>query len=94
MNLWHSWNPDVARLFQNLDSEAWESSGHNPVAVLARLSRARIRDILDDDPLMERILEAEREFDAYTRDTRFYSFNLDRPIDYRIAYFSMEYGLR
>ncbi|MEW6348759.1 MAG: alpha-glucan family phosphorylase [Thermodesulfobacteriota bacterium] len=93
MNLWHSWNPEVARLFQTLDPDLWERTGHNPVALLAGLAPERVEEILGDDLLMDRIRDADREFEAYTSDTRFYSFNLDRPIDYRIAYFSMEYGL-
>ncbi len=93
MNLWFTWNPDVTRLFQALDQDLWEETGHNPILLLANLSEQRKREIVEDVVLMDRISEAERGFDQYVTDAGEYSFKLERPIDYRIAYFSMEYGL-
>src|SRR5271157_844543 len=93
MNLWFSWNPEINRLFQALDPDLWEECGHNPVMLLANLSEARRTDIRQDYSLRERILEAEKAFEDYVGSSGSYSFNLDRPIDYRIAYFSMEFGL-
>jgi len=93
MNLWLSWNPDASRVFQALDPDLWEESNHNPILLLANLSYERKNEILEDDSLMERIREVERQFEDYIGNTKNYSFNLERPIDYRIAYFSMEYGL-
>ncbi len=93
MNLWFSWKPEITRLFQALDPDQWEECGHNPVLLLANLSETRKADITQDYSLRERILEAEKAFEDYVGSSGAYSFNLDRPIDYRIAYFSMEFGL-
>ncbi len=93
MNLWFSWNPDVSRVFQTLDPDLWEECGHNPIMLLGSLSSERKEEILGDETLMDRIREAERAFDEYMSNPQAYSFNLERPIEYRIAYFSMEYGL-
>lgn len=93
MNMWFNWNPDMSRLFQAVDPEQWDACGHNPVRLLADLSPERKSEILEDASLMDRISEAERSFDKYMGESGVYCFNLDRPIDYRIAYFSMEYGL-
>lgn len=93
MNLWFTWNPEVNRLFQALDPDAWEDCGHNPIVLLANLTNNRKREILEDGALMDRIKEAEAAYEDYISNTGIYSFNLERPIDYRIAYFSMEYGL-
>jgi starch phosphorylase len=93
MNLWFTWNPEVNRLFQALDPDVWEECGHNPILLLANLTDERKREILEDVALMDRIKEAEAAFEDYISNTGIYSFNLERPIDYRIAYFSMEYGL-
>ncbi len=93
MNLWFSWNPDTSRVFQALDPDLWEEFAHNPIRLTSNLSRARKQEILGDPALMDRIREAEQAFDQYIGDPGVYSFNLERPIDYRIAYFSMEYGL-
>ena len=93
MNLWFTWNPDVTRLFQALDPDLWDETGHNPILLLANLTQERKDEIVHDVALMDRIKEAERAFDRYIGRAGDYSFKLERPIDYRIAYFSMEYGL-
>lgn len=93
MNLWFTWNPDVTRLFQALDPDLWDETGHNPILLLANLSEERKHEIVNDVALMDRIKEAERAFDKYISKGGDYCFKLERPIDYRIAYFSMEYGL-
>lgn len=93
MNMWFTWNPEASRLFQALDPELWETCGHNPIMLLSTLKESRIREILEDNLLIDRIRQVERLFDNYVSNIENYSFNLERPIDYRIAYFSMEYGI-
>jgi starch phosphorylase len=93
MNLWYTWNPDANRLFQALDPDLWEECGHNPILLLANLSPQRKREIIEDVSLIDAISEIEKAFEEYLSNPGNYSFNLERPIDYRIAYFSMEYGL-
>lgn len=92
-NLWFTWNPLVNRLFQALDPDLWEKCHHNPILLLGSLSQERKLEILEDASLMDRVREAERAFEDYISNVGIYSFNLEKPIDYRIAYFSMEYGL-
>lgn len=92
-NLWFTWNPLVNRLFQALDPDLWERCRHNPILLLGMLSPERKQEILQDATLMDRIGEAERALEDYISNVDIYSFNLEKPIDYRIAYFSMEYGL-
>ena len=93
MNIWFSWNPHMNRLFQALDPDLWEECSHNPILLLGNLSEERMQEIIEDPALMERIRGAESAFEDYMSSQGSYSFNLERPIDYRIAYFSMEYGL-
>lgn len=93
MNLWFTWNPAVNRVFQAIDTDLWEECGHNPILLLANLSPERKLEIMGDASLMDAIAEIEKSFEEYISNPGNYSFNLERPIDYRIAYFSMEYGL-
>jgi glycogen phosphorylase len=92
MNLWHTWNPEINRLFQALDPDLWEEVHHNPILLLANLSQDRKKEIVEDPSFLARIKDAAASFEEYISNTGNYSFNLERPIDYRIAYFSMEYG--
>lgn len=93
MNTWFTWNPEANRLFQALDPNLWEETNHNPVMLLSQLKPERIREVLEDNALVDRVRNIEKSFDNYVSNIENYSFNLERPIDYRIAYFSMEYGI-
>ncbi|MFH0959336.1 MAG: alpha-glucan family phosphorylase [Pseudomonadota bacterium] len=93
MNMWFTWSPEANRLFQALDPNLWEATNHNPVMLLSRLEPDRVREIIEDNALIGRVRQIERSFDNYVSNIENYSFNLERPIDYRIAYFSMEYGI-
>jgi len=41
-NVWFSWNQQGLRLFQHMDRDLWEETGHNPVEMLSRISQGRI----------------------------------------------------
>jgi len=85
-NLWWVWNHEGAKLFGEIDPQLWKSSEGNPVLLLQRLSNKRIRGILGDKELMERIKSVHTLFKAYTA----VEPDTTRP---SVAYFSMEYGL-
>ncbi len=86
MNIWWSWNCDALELFESLDPETWESSGHNPILVLESLSFDRWNELADDDVFVERLKAVHTRFNNYMKKGN------SRP-DGLIAYFSMEYGL-
>ena len=33
-NLWWAWNPQIIKLFRDLDPETFRASNHNPISVL------------------------------------------------------------
>jgi len=37
LDLTWTWDPRIQVVFERLDPELWESSGHNPIVMLARL---------------------------------------------------------
>ena len=41
-NLLWSWNQEAIELFRRLDSDLWESSGHNPVQMLGSVDQKRL----------------------------------------------------
>jgi starch phosphorylase len=45
MNMWWAWNPSVIKLFRDIDREAFRASKHNPLMVVKRLSRERLRSL-------------------------------------------------
>ena len=90
-NLWWSWHPEAAAIFQAVDPERWESSGHNPVKLLRDAGPLRLTQVALDGALLGRAealahtLEADlaRPFDTGS------GASVERPI----AFLCAEYGL-
>ena len=43
-NLWWTWHPEAGRLFQDIDSECWESTYHNPVEFLRCVDPEKLKE--------------------------------------------------
>jgi starch phosphorylase len=82
-----SWEPNIRALFRRLDPVLWREAGHNPVAMLGRVSQATL----------ERAAADPRYRALYNQACERYDFHLNRPSassdNKLIAYFSAEYGL-
>jgi len=94
MNLWWSWSPPARRLVAGLDATAWDSTGHDALAVIDGLTDERLDRLQSDDTFMKELdsvfalrqasLEGETWFDRrHGSDAG----------DLRIAYFCSEFGL-
>ncbi len=92
-NLWFAWNLEAIDLFRFIDSNLWEESGHNPVALLGRLEKERIEELVNDEGFLLEMDRIYQEFGHYMRERKPYQFGLETPADFTIAYFSAEYGL-
>ncbi len=92
-NIWYCWNHKGLRLFQHMDRDLWEETGHNPVDMLSRISQGRIMDLMEDEGFLSQMKKTYEEFEDYIAEKGVYSFLLAQPIDFTIAYFSMEFGL-
>ncbi|NLG26296.1 MAG: glycosyltransferase family 1 protein, partial [Chloroflexi bacterium] len=92
-NLWWSWNLEAAELFRRLDDALWESSGHNPVLILGRISQDRLMAAANDDGFMAQLARVYQSFTNYvnTRDT-WYVKSGGTP-NMSVAYFSAEFGI-
>ncbi len=92
-NLWSCWNQSALRLFQHIDMDLWDKINHNPVEVLSHIPQNRIMELMEDEGFLAQMQRTLVEFKDYTSEKGAYSFLLSQPIDFKIAYFSMEYGL-
>ncbi len=93
-NLNWAWNHDTIELFRRLDSDLWETSGHNPVMMLGRIEQQRLEDAAADDSFLAHLERVCRSFDEYVGDKSTW-FNhaygaREKPL---IAYYSAEFGL-
>ena len=51
-NLRWSWNHDTIELFRRLDSDLWETSGHNPVRMLGTINQKRLEEAAADESFL------------------------------------------
>ncbi len=93
-NLRWSWNFETISLFLQLDSDLWESTGHNPVAMLGLIQPGKLEAAASDANFLAELERVSNDLDRYlqTQDTWFnqHYAGTDRPL---IAYFSAEFGV-
>jgi glycogen phosphorylase len=92
-NLWFSWNLDAVELFDHLDEGLWREGGHNPLWSLIRLSRQRLKEIREDEGYLSHAEKVCQRFRSYIKRSKKYTYRLARPVDFVIAYFSLEFGI-
>lgn len=64
-NLWWSWHPECHQLFSALNPAEWERSGHNPVAVIEKATKARLLIVAHDQSYLRLYKSTMEAFDAY-----------------------------
>jgi starch phosphorylase len=88
------WSHLATELFRRLDSDLWESSGHNPVMMLGKISQARLQSAAGDEAFLAHLSQAMEEFDAYMNgDGTWFARRYGKPGAPQVAYFSAEFGL-
>ncbi|MCF8368732.1 MAG: alpha-glucan family phosphorylase [Bacteroidales bacterium] len=86
MNLWWCWNYKAAELFESIDPQKWEETGHNPVALLNNLSFEKLKTLKSDLDFMQMLEQVYSSFKAYME------LESQKPSE-KVGYFSMEFGL-
>jgi glycogen phosphorylase len=94
-NLRWCWSHESVELFRRLDSELWETTGHNPVLLLGTIEQAKLHEAVKDVAFLAHLQRAEANLESYlgaeaTWFCRTYGCSADLPL---IAYFSAEFGL-
>jgi glycogen phosphorylase len=93
-NLRWTWDHDLIELFRRLDSDLWESSGHNPVRMLGTMEQSQLEAAAADESFLAQLESAVGELDAYlTPKSTWYKRAQVRREGLTIAYFSAEFGL-
>jgi starch phosphorylase len=93
-NLRWSWNHDTIELFRRLDSDLWESTGHNPVLMLGRIDQQRLESAAADESFLSHLDRVCRDFEGYIDGgSSWFQRKFGRPEQPVVAYFSAEFGL-
>jgi starch phosphorylase len=92
-NLLWCWDRDAIDLFRRLDEDLWDSTFHNPVLMLGRMSQQSFSRLLEDEAFMDHLNQVTERFEQYLANERtwFRKFH-DQELPL-FAYFSAEFGL-
>src|SRR5262245_14106404 len=97
-NLRWSWDHDTISLFRRLDRDLWESTYHNPVAILGAISQQRLNEAARDGAFLAHMDRIRRDLAEYmAAKPRWNHVVPARPPEPGepplVAYFSMEFGV-
>ncbi len=92
-NLWFSWNLDAVELFARIDHIIWEKCGRNPVLMLGKIEYKKLEELAEDSKFLASLDRVNKKFRQYVQSDKTYSFRMKKSLDFKIAYFSAEYGL-
>src|SRR6266542_3872231 len=93
-NLRWAWDHDTIELFRRLDSDLWESSGHNPVLMLGTVDQAKLEAAAHDESFLAHLDRAARELISYvSAESTWYRRSNPQAKGLLVAYFSAEFGL-
>ena len=93
-NLYWDWNIEIKELFRRLDRDLWETTRHNPVALLANVSQARLQEVANDDGFLAHMERAMGELNTYLHDRSWYKHQRGGKVGQEcFAYFCAEFGL-
>ena len=94
-NLRWAWNHEAIELFRRLDSDLWESSGHNPALMLGTIDQMKLENARTDETFLAHLERVSRDFKAYVSGESSWFRRACRragkpPL---VAYFSFEFGV-
>ncbi len=93
-NLRWAWDHDTIELFRRLDSDLWESTGHNPVLLLGSVQQERLAEAASDEAFLAHLDRVYREFDDYLKGkSTWFAQGRHDGAPPLVAYFSAEFGL-
>ena len=92
-NLYWTWDHDIRNLFRRLDRDLWESCGHNPVLLLGSIDQRKLEMRAKDDGYLSHLQRARTTLENYLSRKSWFEKNHSKQASFRIAYFSMEYGI-
>ena len=91
-NLRWSWHQPTRDLFARISPEIWETSSHDPVALLGDVGPERLDELAADEGYVGWANQLRDELHDYIEQPRWYQ-SLEGEVPKSIAYFSPEFGI-
>ena len=91
-NLHWTWDRQTKLLFQRLDPQGWEASGHDPLRMIATIEPERWAALAADESVVREANDAHARLHAAIDEPRWFQGRADSPL-HLVAYFSPEFGI-
>lgn len=92
MNLRWSWDQPTRDLFRWVDPDAWDSTHHDPVGVLATAAPERLAALAEDPAFLRYLRGVHDDLRRYLDEPRWFQARGAGPLR-QVAYFSPEFGI-
>ena len=92
-NFWWAWHGDARDLFRRLDPASWETSYHNPVAMLGSIAQQRLEQMADDEGFLAHLHRVYSDLESYLSQPGWYPRTYGAGETPMVGYFSAEFGI-
>lgn len=92
-NLFWSWHPRSASIFERIDPELWQATGHNPIKLLGSVGQERLEALANSQGFVRLVRQAKEELMSYLNSPTWFDRVCGRQDNLLIAYFSAEFGI-
>ena len=92
-NLRWTWDHDTISVLRRLDRDLWEQVNHNPVLLLGSIEQERLQARTKDDGYLAQLHRVCDNLERYLTCSSWFNETYDGGRDFRIAYFSAEFGI-
>ncbi|TXN29743.1 alpha-glucan family phosphorylase [Lacisediminihabitans profunda] len=92
-NLRWSWHLPTRELFEFISPETWESSGHDPIALLGEIEPDRLAELAVNGEFVARANALRDDLHRYLGEPRWYQQSCSSDAPKAIGYFSPEFGI-
>src|SRR6516162_3626020 len=94
-NLHWAWSHESIELFRRLDTNLWETTGHNPVLMLGAIEQEKLERAARDDAFLAHLDRVSANLESYLQGEISWFQKQSRTMTEKplIAYFSAEFGL-
>src|SRR5271166_5953122 len=93
LNLRWAWDPHTIELFQRLDRDLWEETGHNPRWMLGRIDQRRLVEVESDEAFLSHMDRVWASLKEYLSGSGWFARAHPEAASLVVAYFSAEFGL-
>jgi starch phosphorylase len=92
-NMWWCWSHEALSLFRRVDDDLFNALENSPVKLLGAIDQSRLEQLLHDDGFLVHMDRVGEALNSYMTSPTWFQETYRAANDFRIAYFSAEFGI-